>query len=123
MAGPPVNALAIATGVVVTGGTAFGLGGGGLIASESSVWYSIPRFGNIVGWGSGQGTAAVTQQLAQTLTRETVKQMLRRGLTRSAVEEQLAVYQRALAQGGAKLANTQLLPRIELLQKILTLWP
>jgi hypothetical protein len=76
-----------------------------------------------VGWGSGQGTAAVTRQLAQTLTRETVKQMLRRGLTRSAVEEQLAVYQRALAQGAEKLANTQLLPRIELLQKILTLWP
>jgi RHS repeat-associated protein len=93
-------------------------------AGSESLWLgSVARFGNIVGWGTGQSGAAVTQQLARTLTKDAIKHMIRRGLTRSAVEEQLAVYQRALAQQGAKLANTQLLPRIEVLEKILKLWP
>jgi hypothetical protein len=96
---------------------------GGLAAESETVWLSNARFGNIVGWGTNQAGAAATRQAAQALTRETIKQMIRRGLTRGAVREQLAAYQNALAQGGPKLLNTQLIPRIEFLQKILSLWP
>jgi hypothetical protein len=39
------------------------------------------------------------------------------------VAEQLAQYTKSFAEGGAKLENAQLVPRIELMQKILKLWP
>jgi hypothetical protein len=44
-------------------------------------------------------------------------------VTREWVADQLATYQNAIAKGGAKLLNQQLLPRAELMQKILELWP
>lgn len=122
-AGPTVNTLAVGTAVVVGGVTALGVAGGGLAASSDWLWLrSAGEFGRLVGWGTGQAGAAATRQATQALARETVKQMINRGMSRAEVLHQLRTYEQALTQGGAKLANTQLIPRIELLQKILKLW-
>jgi len=49
--------------------------------------------------------------------------MIANGLTKEMVQQLAAKYGAALAVGGAKLANTQLQPRFELMQKILQMWP
>jgi RHS repeat-associated protein len=79
----------------------------------------------MIGWGAGQSTSAVAQtiRLAENLTEQQVKTMIYRGLTKEWVEKQLALYSSAVAQGGAKLLNKQLLPQKELMEKILSLWP
>jgi hypothetical protein len=59
----------------------------------------------------------------QDLTQEGFRQMIANGLTRSTVQHRLNQYAAAIAAGGKKLANTQLLPRYELMKKILQLWP
>jgi hypothetical protein len=81
--------------------------------------------GRIIGWGTGQTAEAVaqTQAVARGLTTEAVEGMVARGLTRQWVQEQLALYERAIAAGGPKLKNLQLLPRLELMKKLLELWP
>ncbi len=78
--------------------------------------------GAIIKWGTGQAGAAITRRQAQNLTRATVQVMKRRGLTRRAVKDLLRKYEAALAEGGAKAANTQLVPRIKLMKRILDLW-
>jgi hypothetical protein len=72
--------------------------------------------------GKGQSTTAVqqTQELTRNLTREAVREMAEKGLTREAVEELLRRYQDALTRNQGP--NTQLTPRIELMQRILDLW-
>jgi hypothetical protein len=79
--------------------------------------------GQIIGWGTGQAGAEATKQLAQGLTKEAVKQMIKNGLTKATVQRLLFKYGAAIGAGGAKLANSQLQPRYELMQKILSLWP
>ena len=49
--------------------------------------------------------------------------MVANGLSKAWVQQQLALYTAAIAQGGAKLDNSQLLIRRELMEKILSLWP
>ena len=49
--------------------------------------------------------------------------MISSGLTREWVEQQLSMYRKALGSGGPKLKNKQLIPRKELMEKILELWP
>ncbi|MFI2473898.1 hypothetical protein [Nocardia xishanensis] len=79
----------------------------------------------IIGWGETQTAAAVAQTRAvtQSLTTEIVRGMIARGLTREWVEAQLATYGRSFAKEGMKLVNKQLVPRIELMRRILELWP
>jgi hypothetical protein len=79
--------------------------------------------GRIIGWGAGQAGAAATRQLLSTLTREQVKGMMSQGLRKHHVQQLLGDYARAIASAGAKLQNTQLFPRYQLMQRILALWP
>ena len=67
----------------------------------------------------GPQTVRVTRELTAGRVAELVKQ----GVTREWVEKQLALYSKSLASGNKKLENTQLLPRIELMEKVLKLWP
>ena len=84
----------------------------------------------IVKWGRGQGADDVAQTIARTrgLTSDGVREMAKQGLTREWVEKQLSLYRKALEKGGDKLRNDklrneQLLPRRELMERILELWP
>jgi RHS repeat-associated protein len=82
--------------------------------------------GQIIGWGSGQGAAGVqaTRQVTQTLTKEAVKEMIEKGLTRSTVEGLENQYARAAVDAAKSAANPEQLPaRLELMRKILELWP
>ena len=49
--------------------------------------------------------------------------MVKQGLTKEWVLQQLTFYNKALEIGGDKLKNAQLLPRKELMEKLLELWP
>jgi hypothetical protein len=102
------------------GGWLEGLAGDAAIdlASESA------RFGRVIGWGEGQLPAAVEQTISvtQNLTKSQVESWAGQGLTKSWVEKQLASYTKALEAGGDKLKNVQLLPRKQLMEKILSLW-
>ena len=70
-----------------------------------------------------------TEALAQNLTQEMVRQMIENDLTRDMVEQLLSKYEQALArsqqaaEAGVNLQNTQLVPRLDVLQNILDLWP
>lgn len=44
------------------------------------------------------------------------------GVDKAWVQRQLELYTKAVEQGGVKLNNQQLLPRKELMEKILQLW-
>jgi hypothetical protein len=108
---------------------------GGILWGVPFVWTLLPtagtslglnittnQFGQIIGWGTGQTGAAVTQGLTQTLTGQMVRGMIARGLTQHAVRQQPMIYQRALTNVAMR-ANANLQPRIELLNRILALWP
>ncbi|HEY6329418.1 MAG TPA: hypothetical protein VI756_08770, partial [Blastocatellia bacterium] len=86
---------------------------------------SAEAMGRVIGWGEGRTAAAVAQTKAVTraLTTKTVKAMIERGLTKEFVIDQLTKYAGSFAKGGAKLKNAQLLPRMELMTKLLELWP
>lgn len=105
-----------AGGVFEGGLTTLELSGGGEILSNQAA-------GAIIGWGTGQEGAAATEQLTSSLTRQGVQQMIDKGLTKATVQRLVFQYGRAIAEGGAKLANTQLLPRYQLMMKIIELWP
>jgi hypothetical protein len=49
--------------------------------------------------------------------------MAKQGLPREWVEKQLSHYRKSFREGGGKLRNEQLLPRKELMERILELWP
>jgi RHS repeat-associated protein len=79
--------------------------------------------GGIIGWGTGQAGAGATRSLARGLTRAAVEEMKQKGLTKATVEQLLRTYQPAAVEAAQKgITNTQLQPRIELMQKILSLW-
>jgi RHS repeat-associated protein len=126
-AAPGVNA-ALALGaaqVTIVAGAASLAGLGGPMVTlglQAEPILTNQLAGSIIGWGSGQAGAAVTRSLANNLTKATVEQMKRQGLNRATVENLLRQYEKAIAQGGKKLANEQLLPRRELMKKILDLW-
>lgn len=131
---PAMNqAIGLAAGVnlapvVVIGGHAMLTGGGGLTAlgiSGGPVSVTAGSQGVIIGWGTGQSALAVlkTQQITQSLTAVKVAEMIGQGLSKAWVQDQLAKYNASIAQAGAKLQNTQLVVRKELMEKILSLWP
>ena len=126
-------ATSIAAGTAVGGGLAATAGGVGLTTVGTAVRGTATlgplqfdltnkAVGAIVRWGTGQAGAAITRQQAQNLTRASVKEMQRKGLTRRAVQDLLKKYEASLAEGGLRAANTQLVPRINLMKKILELW-
>jgi hypothetical protein len=49
--------------------------------------------------------------------------MQAQGLNRATVEHLRGAYQKAIETGGKKLQNEQLLPRAQLMDRILELWP
>lgn len=116
MAGIAVEGLA-ATEVVAAGTGAAETGVGAALTSGQA--------GGVIGWGTGQTAAAVaqTEAVTQSLTTQAIRQMIARGLTREWVAAQLVQYEAAVARGGAKLVNQQLLPRLALMRRLLELWP
>jgi hypothetical protein len=85
---------------------------------------SSAGYGKIIGWGEGQGANAVqkTIDLSRNLTTSQVRSWAQQGLSKKWVENQLTKYSNAIANGGAKLQNTQLIHRQELMQNILKKW-
>jgi RHS repeat-associated protein len=81
--------------------------------------------GKIIGWGTDQAKAGVdkTVELAENLTKDQVKAMADKGLTLEKAQQLAGQYAKKLAEEGAKEANKQLLPRYQLMQKIIQLWP
>jgi len=79
---------------------------------------------HIVQWGEGQAPKDVAQTLARTeqINPGVVRGMIKQGLEKSWVEKQLGKYLEKLEAGGAALKNTQLKPRLELMEKILKNW-
>lgn len=83
----------------------------------------------IVKWGTGQGEAdvALTVQRTGEISKRAVQDMIDQGLTKDWVSGQLTKYTKAYEDGinGLKntLKNQQLIPRTELMKKILQNWP
>jgi len=78
----------------------------------------------IIGWGE-RGTAeavAQTLKLGETLTEESVRDMIAKGLTKEWVQTQLAQYEGAVLRGTLD-KNPLLNPRRLLMRRILELWP
>jgi hypothetical protein len=61
-------------------------------------------------------------KVTQELTKARVAQLVKQGLTREWVEKQYIQYQKKSLQPGAAEVNTQLLPRLELMKKLLELF-
>ncbi|HEV7515409.1 MAG TPA: hypothetical protein VGR07_03840 [Thermoanaerobaculia bacterium] len=95
-----------------------------MVAEGSGSIFSAGEMGEIIGWGTSQAPAAIaqTEAVTQALTTEGVEVMIENGLTREFVEAQLAKYEYAITLEG-KLINQQLLPRLELMRRLLELWP
>jgi RHS repeat-associated protein len=114
--------------VVASGGVlaAAALADGALAASSVQVARSAGDIGkNVIKWGTGQTAEAVattTERIKAVNPAEVVK-MIKEGLRKDFFEKQLAQYQKAIDVGGKKLINEQLLPRLELMEKILESWP
>ncbi len=79
--------------------------------------------GKAIQWPKGQGSAKQTKEMAENLSVSDVTKMINRGLNKETVKHLRSQYQKALEQGGKKLQNEQLLPRKQLMDKILELWP
>ncbi len=79
---------------------------------------------DIVGWGTKQTAEGVAKTVAriEQINAETVGQMARQGLTREWIDTQAAKYANALEAGGRKAINEQLVPRLELMLKIMDSW-
>lgn len=82
-------------------------------------------YGKIIGWGTSNNDAGVkkTTTLTKKLTKKHVEKMIADGLDKKFVVKNLQQYKDAIKKGGKKLDNKQLLPRKELMEKILKLWP
>jgi RHS repeat-associated protein len=79
--------------------------------------------GDIIQWPTGQGSAQLTAEMARDLTAEQVASMQAKGLNLATVEALRSQYGRALEAGGRKLSNEQLVPRTQLMDRIIELWP
>lgn len=122
-AGSVVGGTLGGVGLATYGGGAalgeLGLAGGGEVIGSNVA-------GPIIGWGTSNVAAdvAATEELTANLTEDAVEKMAEKGLTKSTVQRLLFKYSEALENGGpTKLANKQLLPRYQLMVKILQLWP
>ena len=95
------------------------------VAAVAGIGLTAGQGGEIIGWGTSNSAEAVrqTETVTQNLTPETVRAMQARGLTRDWVVRNLAKYEAAAATGGDKLRNAQLLPRLNLMRRLLELWP
>ncbi len=78
--------------------------------------------GRIIGWPTQQQNAGLTAEMARGLTAEQVAEMRAMGLNRATVENLRAQYQAAIDAGKAA-SNAQLQPRLQLMERILELWP
>ncbi len=123
--GLPTTSLAIGKSVVETVSV---IDGGFALASLFKSPYvrtlTAGQMGEVIGWGTGQSSQAVEQtiNLTKNLTTEQIGAWKVQGVTREFIEKQLVNYTRAIEKAGPKLNNTQLLPRKELMEKILQLW-
>ncbi len=117
--------IATAPNYLLIGGAHFFLAGSSFSTFGSISILTNQAAGRIIGWGVGQTAAGVeaTRELTQNLTPERVQEMISEGLNMPTVQNLLNQYGRAIFEGGAKLANKQLEPRFELMQKIRDLWP
>ena len=86
---------------------------------------SRSKQGDVIGWGKSNKDADVKRTLTRTKTLKSqdVRAMMDQGLTRKDAEALLALYEKAIKAGGKKLDNAQLIPRRDLMKKILSLWP
>ena len=86
---------------------------------------SASDYGKIIGWGTSNNDSGVKQTttLAKKLTKKDVENMIAAGLDKKFVVKNLQQYKDAIKKEGKKLDNKQLLPRKELMEKILKLWP
>ena len=87
---------------------------------------SAAQVGNdVIGWGTSNSPEAVaqTEAVAQSLTKDGIKGMIAKGLTKEWVLDNLAKYEKAAAAGGQKLVNKQLLPRLKIMRRLVELWP
>jgi RHS repeat-associated protein len=77
----------------------------------------------IIGWGTGPGGGTQTEALLEGLTKESVQAMKEKGLEKRWVVKYLKKYADASKVARkVNAANTNLQPRIAILQKILELW-
>lgn len=97
---------------------------GTLVAGEEAL-LSNPEIAKIVKWGEGTSAAGVAATVARTqsLTRPIVANMVKEGLNRKSAEAMTEVYRKALANSVKAAAGPQLAPRLQLMEKILELWP
>jgi Domain of unknown function (DUF4951) len=78
---------------------------------------------SIIGWGFGQASLAVLRAGTQSLTRDAVRQMDRRGLTLELVRQIQQKYADALLLEAKHGGNAILQARYDLMTKIIDLWP
>jgi hypothetical protein len=76
----------------------------------------------IYAWGSGQEDAAAVSQRAANLTPQDVQAMIKEGLTKKDTEVWKGFYEDVL-RNPVKAANLIAKPRLDLMNKILELWP
>ena len=81
--------------------------------------------GSIVKWPTGQSEAGAdaTNRMADCLTSEQVKDWQAQGLTRDGVERQLKLYETSASDPVKVQKNVVLLPRLNLMRRIIELWP
>ncbi len=86
---------------------------------------SASDYGKIIGWGTSHKDPDVkkTTTITKKLVKKDVEKMIAAGLDKKFVVKNLQQYKDAIKKGGKKLDNKQLLPRKELMEKILKLWP
>jgi hypothetical protein len=97
-----------------------------LTRPEIAAALSRKEFADIIGWGEGNAAQRVkqTEDVTAGLTRDKVKEMItKRGLTKESVLENIKLYENAATDPVKVAKNTQLLPRLNLLKRLLELWP
>jgi hypothetical protein len=124
LSGGPGGVMVLAMANNAAGGSG-GAGAGGGAGGGIRAPLTNAEAGRVVGWGTGQSAEAVQQTVNATrqLTPDLIRNMIQQGLTREWVATQLQFYEAAVASGGQKLVNQQLLVRRELMLRLLELWP
>lgn len=128
LVGPP--AIAIASETAVGAGVATGVTKATTATTTSEVigttgFTRASEVGrNIIRWGERQTEGGVSKTIARTqeVNTQVVQGMKDQGLPKSWVEGQLSSYVSKAGQGGKALENKQLIPRIDLMIKILKNW-
>ncbi|WP_213955970.1 hypothetical protein [Variovorax sp. dw_954] len=95
------------------------------VAAEEGALLGNREIADIVKWGEGtsaQGVAATVAR-TQSLNRSMVIDMIKKGLNRQSVEAMANIFRRGLASPVKAGAGPQLAPRLQLMERILELWP